>query len=70
MRPHSDPLDSLAHDVHRMIEHDAVADLWDRYNRGDRNVLARGKLYTGEGQRAFEDIRRKLPRRPRVHAHG
>ena len=42
-----------------MIDHDAAADLWDRYKRGERNVFSRGKLYTMQGQKAFEEIRRK-----------
>ena len=41
-----------------MIDHDAAAELWDRYKRGERNVFTR-KLYTMQGQRAFEEIRRK-----------
>ena len=51
-------LDSLAVDIARMIDHDAAAELWDRYKRGERNVFTR-KLYTMQGQRAFEEIRRK-----------
>jgi hypothetical protein len=51
-------LDSLAVDIARMIDHDAAAELWDRYNRGERNVFSR-KLYTNQGQKAFEEIRRK-----------
>jgi hypothetical protein len=51
-------LDSLAVDIARMIDHEAAAELWDRYNRGERNVFTR-KLYTMQGQRAFEEIRRK-----------
>jgi hypothetical protein len=51
-------LDSLAVDIARMIDHDAAAELWDRYNRGERNVFTR-KLYTMQGQRAFDEIRRK-----------
>jgi hypothetical protein len=27
-------------DIARMIDHDAAAELWDRYNRGERNVYA------------------------------
>jgi hypothetical protein len=57
--PHSiESLDSLAVDIARMIDHDAAADLWDRYKRGERNVFTR-KLYTMQGQKAFEEIRRK-----------
>jgi hypothetical protein len=51
-------LDSLAVDIARMIDHDAAAELWDRYNRGERNVFTR-KLYTMQGQKAFEEIRKK-----------
>jgi archaellum component FlaC len=53
-----DALDSLAVDIARMIDHDAAAELWDRYNRGERNVFTR-KLYTMQGQKAFDEIRRK-----------
>jgi len=49
-----DSLESLAVDIARMIDHDAAAELWDRYKRGERNVFTR-KLYTMQGQRAFEE---------------
>lgn len=49
-------LDALSADIARIIDHDAVSELWDRYNRGERNVFTR-KLYTREGQRAFDEIR-------------
>jgi hypothetical protein len=51
-------LDSLAVDIARMIDHEAAAELWDRYKRGERNVATR-KLYTLQGQKAFEEVRRK-----------
>ncbi|MGZ5865957.1 MAG: hypothetical protein ACXWKC_11290, partial [Xanthobacteraceae bacterium] len=51
-------LDSLSVDIARMIDHDAAAELWDRYNRGERNVFTR-KLYTMQGQKAFEEVRRR-----------
>ena len=57
-RTRIDSLDSLSVDIARMIDHDAAADLWDRYKRGERNVFTR-KLYTMQGQQAFEEIRRK-----------
>ena len=41
-----------------MIDHDAAAELWDRYRRGERNVFTR-RLYTIQGQRAFDEISRK-----------
>jgi chaperonin cofactor prefoldin len=51
-------LDSLSVDIARMIDHDAAAELWDRYNRGERNVFTK-RLYTMQGQATFDDIRRK-----------
>ena len=51
-------LDSLSVDIARMIDHNAAIELWDRYNRGERNVFSR-KLYTAQGQKAFEEIQRK-----------
>ena len=59
-RPHHsiESLDSLSVDIARMIDHDAAADLWDRYKRGERNVFTR-RLYTLQGQQAFDEIRKK-----------
>jgi hypothetical protein len=51
-------LDSLSVDIARMIDHDAAAELWDRYKRGERNVFTR-KLYTMQGQKTFDEIRKK-----------
>ncbi len=51
-------LDSLSVDIARMIDHDAAADLWDRYKHGERNVFTR-RLYTLQGQKAFDEIRKK-----------
>jgi hypothetical protein len=51
-------LDSLSVDIARMIDHDAAAELWDRYKRGERNVFTR-RLYTMQGQKTFDEIRRK-----------
>ena len=41
-----------------MIDHDAATELWDRYKRGERNIFTR-RLYTMQGQKAFDDIRKK-----------
>ena len=51
-------LDALSVDIARMIDHDAAAELWDRYNRGERNVFTR-RLYTLQGQQAFDEIRKR-----------
>ena len=57
-RRNIESLDSLSIDIARMIDHDAAADLWDRYKRGERNVFTR-RLYTLQGQQAFDEIRKK-----------
>ena len=54
-------LDTLSVDIAKMVEHDAVAEVWDRYRRGERNAFSR-RLYTLQGQQAFEEIRRRYRR--------
>ncbi len=49
---------SLSVDIARMIDHDAAAELWDRYKRGERNVFTK-RLYTMQGQKTFDEIRKK-----------
>jgi hypothetical protein len=56
-----DSLDSISGDIARMIDHEAAADLWERYSRGERNVFSR-RLYTVQGQQTFDEIRRKYRR--------
>jgi hypothetical protein len=51
-------LDSIAVDIARMIDPDAAAELWDRYQRGERNVFTR-KLYTMQDERTFDEVQRK-----------
>jgi hypothetical protein len=53
-----DSIDSLSVDIARMIDHDAAADLWERYKRGERGVFTK-RLYTLQGQKAFDEIRNK-----------
>jgi hypothetical protein len=57
-RPAMESLDSLSVDIARMIDHDAAAELWDRYKRGERNVFTR-RLYTTQGQKTFDEIRKR-----------
>ncbi len=54
-------LDALSVDIARLVDHDAAVELWDRYKRGERNVFTR-RLYTAQGQKTFEEIRRKYRR--------
>jgi hypothetical protein len=51
-------VDALSADIARLINHEAAADLWERYNRGERNVSPR-RLYTAQGRKAFDDMRRR-----------
>jgi hypothetical protein len=51
-------LDSLSVDIARMIDHDAAAELWDRYKQGERNVFTK-RLYTLQGQKTFDEIRKR-----------
>jgi hypothetical protein len=51
-------LESLSVDIARMIDHEASAELWERYQRGERGMGTR-RLYTAQGQKAFEEIRNK-----------
>jgi hypothetical protein len=60
-RPTRNPiesLDSLSVDIARMIDHNAAIELWDRYNRGERNVFNK-RLYTMQGQKAFDEISKR-----------
>jgi hypothetical protein len=56
IRHRIESLDSLSVDIARMIDHEAAADLWERYNRGERNVFTR-RLYTMQGRKAFDEVR-------------
>ncbi|MGQ3356808.1 MAG: kinesin, partial [Phreatobacter sp.] len=56
-----DNLDALSSDIARMVDHEAVADLWDRWRRGERNVFSR-RLYTTQGQQTFDELRRRYRR--------
>jgi Apolipoprotein A1/A4/E domain len=53
-----DSIDALSVDIAQMIDNDAAADLWERYKRGERGVFTK-RLYTAQGQRAFDEIRNK-----------
>jgi len=53
-----DSIDSLSVDIARMIDHEAAAELWERYKRGERGAFSQ-RLYTQSGQKAFDQIRNK-----------
>jgi hypothetical protein len=58
LRLGNDSVDSLSVDIARMIDHEVAADLWERHNRGERNVSWR-RLYTPQGRKAFEEMRKR-----------
>jgi len=51
-------LDMISHDISRMVDHAAVVDAWDRYNRNERRAFSR-RIYKGQGQQTFDEIRRR-----------
>jgi hypothetical protein len=54
----SNPLESLASDIARLLDRDMAADMWDRYQRGERKAFTK-RLYTPAGQKTFDEISRK-----------
>ena len=56
-------LNALSMDIARAIDHEASVDLWDRYQRGERDVFTR-RLYTIQGQHTFDEIQNKYQTEP------
>ncbi len=56
-------IDSISSNIARMIEHPAAVDLWERYRRGEPDLFTR-RLYTAEGQKTFDEIRRRYRAEP------
>ncbi|MBV9519184.1 MAG: hypothetical protein JO068_13795 [Hyphomicrobiales bacterium] len=54
-------LDTIAIDIARMIDHDAAAKMWDRYQAGEQGVFNRS-MYTAQGQQMYDEIKRKYRR--------
>jgi hypothetical protein len=52
-------LDSLTLDIARMVDNAAVAELWTRFLRGERDGLTSRRLYTTQGHQTFGEIRRR-----------
>jgi hypothetical protein len=52
-------VDSLSVDIDRMIDPEAAADLWERRNRGDRSSVNVRRLYTPQGRKAFDEMRKR-----------
>src|SRR5262249_45969087 len=54
----TDSPDPISTDIARMVAHEGIVDLWDRYYRGERNAFSR-RLYTLQGQQTFDEMRRR-----------
>ena len=52
------PLESLSLDITRLLDRDMAADMWTRYQRGERKAFSK-RLYTPAGQKTFDEISRK-----------
>ena len=57
-------LDNLTLDIARMVDTSAVAELWGRYQRGEREGLFSRRLYTAQGRQTLEEIRRRYKSDP------
>ncbi len=60
-------LDNLTLDIARMVDHAAVGEFWDRFQRGEKGLFTR-RLYSAQGQQTFEEIRRRYRVDPDFHA--
>jgi hypothetical protein len=54
----ANPLESLSLDIARLLDRDIAADMWARYQRGERKAFSK-RLYTPAGQKTFDEISRK-----------
>ena len=54
----ANPLDSLSLDIGRLMDRTLAAEMWDRYQRGERKAFSK-RLYTPAGQKAFDEVSRK-----------
>jgi hypothetical protein len=52
------PLESLSLDINRLLDREIAADMWARYQRGERKAFTK-RLYTPAGQKTFDEISRK-----------
>ena len=48
----------LSIDIGRLLDRDLAADMWDRYQRGERKAFTK-RLYTPAGQKTFDEVYRK-----------
>ncbi|MBI3699942.1 MAG: hypothetical protein HY242_05780 [Afipia sp.] len=56
--PSGNPLEQLTLDITRLVDRDLASEMWERYQRGERKAFTK-RLYTPQGQKAFEEVARK-----------
>ncbi len=54
-RNNQSPIDSLSLDIARLVDRDMAAEMWDRYQRGERKAFTK-RLYTASGQKTFDEV--------------
>jgi hypothetical protein len=57
-RQAGNPLEALSLDIARLLDRELAAEMWDRYQRGERKAFSK-RLYTPAGQKAFDEVARK-----------
>lgn len=63
----TEAIETISHDIARMVDHAAVAEAWEQYRCGDVNAFTR-QLYIGRGTQTFDDIRRRYKSDPDFRA--
>ena len=66
-RSGSEGLGSLSSDIANSIAHDDAVELWERYQRGERDLFHRN-LYTAQGRQTFDEISDKYQSDDRFRA--
>ncbi|MGA8171697.1 MAG: hypothetical protein WB816_12825, partial [Methylocystis sp.] len=64
----SGALENLTLDIARMVDTAAVAELWGRYRRGEREGLFTRRLYTAQGRQTLDEVRRRFASDPDFRA--
>jgi hypothetical protein len=54
-------LTSLTDEIAKAMDHNALADAWGRYQRGEQNVFSR-RIYSLTGQGTYDEVRKRLQR--------
>jgi hypothetical protein len=57
-KPETTPMVFDMKDIANAVDEDVAAEVWMRYNKGDRNILSRN-IYNREGQTTFDQVKRR-----------